>query len=47
MSAFGTKRTSLFALHMSALGGKADMTMSATGLKRDINELSLVTLPLM
>jgi hypothetical protein len=26
MSAFGPKRTSLFALHMSAFGGKADMT---------------------
>ena len=25
MSASGTKRTSLFALHMSAIGGKADM----------------------
>jgi hypothetical protein len=27
MSAFGTKRTSLFAPHMSAIGGKADMTV--------------------
>ena len=26
MSAIGTKRTSLFAPHMSAIGGKADMT---------------------
>ena len=26
MSAIGTKRTSLVALHMSAFGGKADMT---------------------
>ena len=26
MSAFGTKRTSLVAPHMSAFGGKADMT---------------------
>ena len=26
MSAFGTKRTSLVAPHMSAIGGKADMT---------------------
>jgi hypothetical protein len=25
MSAFGTKRTSLVALHMSAFGGKADI----------------------
>jgi len=25
LSAFGTKRTSLFAPHMSAIGGKADM----------------------
>ena len=25
MSAIGTKRTFLFALHMSAFGGKADM----------------------
>src|SRR5262245_34109912 len=27
MSAFGPKRTSLVALHMSAFGGKADMTL--------------------
>ena len=27
MSAFGTKRTSLFAPHMSACGGKADITL--------------------
>ena len=27
MSAIGTKRTSLVALHMSAFGGKADMTI--------------------
>ena len=26
MSACGTKRTSLFAPHMSAIGGKADMS---------------------
>ena len=26
MSAIGTKQTSLSALHMSAIGGKADMT---------------------
>ena len=29
MSAFGTKRTSLVAPHMSAFGGKADMTFRA------------------
>ena len=29
MSAFGTKRTSLVAPHMSAFGGKADMTFCA------------------
>jgi len=28
MSAIGTKRTSLVALHMSAFGGKADMPSS-------------------
>jgi hypothetical protein len=28
MSAFGPERTSLVAPHMSALGGKADMTIS-------------------
>src|SRR5262249_43490797 len=28
MSAFGPKRTSLVALHMSAFGGKADMPMA-------------------
>ena len=28
MSAIGTKRTSLVALHMSAFGGKADMTFA-------------------
>ena len=27
MSAFGTKRTCLFALHMSAFGGKADIKL--------------------
>jgi hypothetical protein len=27
MSAIGTKRTSLRALHMSGIGGKADMTI--------------------
>ena len=27
MSAFGTKRTSACAMHMSAFGGKADMTV--------------------
>jgi hypothetical protein len=27
MSAFGTKRTSLVALHMSAFGGKADIIL--------------------
>ena len=29
MSAIGTKRTCVVALHMSAFGGKADMAMSA------------------
>ena len=29
MSAIGTKRTSLVAPHMSAIGGKADMTFCA------------------
>ena len=29
MSAIGTKRTYLVALHMSAFGGKADMTFCA------------------
>jgi len=28
MSAIGPKRTSLVALHMSAFGGKADMTIT-------------------
>ena len=28
MSAIGTKRTSLVALHMSAFGGKADMALA-------------------
>ena len=27
MSAFGTKQTSVVALHMSAFGGKADITV--------------------
>jgi len=31
MSAFGPKRTSVIALHMSAFGGKADITADATG----------------
>ena len=30
MSAIGPKRTSLVALHMSAFGGKADMTSYST-----------------
>jgi hypothetical protein len=30
MSAIGTKRTSLFAPHMSAIGGKADMSQRPT-----------------
>ena len=29
MSAIGTKRTCRVALHMSALGGKADMTLTS------------------
>ena len=39
MSAFGTKRTSLVALHMSAFGGKADMrprSRSSPPDKRDV-----------
>ena len=40
MSAFGTKRTSLVAPHMSAIGGKADMAfalqMSAYDPKRTL-----------
>jgi len=32
MSAFGPKRTRACALHMSALGGKADMTPMANGI---------------
>ena len=30
MSAFGTKRTSLVALHMSAFGGKADIASGSS-----------------
>ena len=33
MSAFGTKRTSLFAPHMSAIGGKADMASAAQNVR--------------
>src|SRR5215475_14374758 len=36
MSAFGPKRTSLVALHMSALGGKADMTVCGCPLSRSL-----------
>ena len=32
MSAIGTKRTSVFAPHMSAIGGKADMTFCGNSL---------------
>ena len=32
MSAIGTKQTSLFALHMSAIGGKADMASATSAL---------------
>ena len=33
MSAIGTKRTSLVALHMSAFGGKADMPFCAANVR--------------
>src|SRR5215510_13568388 len=36
MSAFGPKRTSLVALHMSAFGGKADMTVCGCLLSRSL-----------
>jgi hypothetical protein len=36
MSAFGPKRTSLVALHMSAFGGKADMTLCGNPLLRSL-----------
>ena len=36
MSAFGTKRTSLVALHMSAFGGKADMAFRGSPLLRSL-----------
>jgi hypothetical protein len=36
MSAFGPKRTSVAALHMSAFGGKADMTFAGGPLSRSL-----------
>src|SRR5215467_10071976 len=36
MSAIGPKRTSLVALHMSAFGGKADMTLCGNPLLRSL-----------
>src|SRR4029450_2258800 len=36
MSAIGPKRTSLIALHMSAFGGKADMTVCGNPLSRSL-----------
>ena len=36
MSAFGPKRTSLIAPHMSAFGGKADITIAACLLSRSL-----------
>ena len=36
MSAFGPKRTSLVAPHMSAFGGEADMTFAACLLLRSL-----------
>ena len=36
MSAIGTKRTSAFALHMSAFGGKADMAFCGNSLSRSL-----------
>src|SRR5262245_48170233 len=36
MSAFGPKRTCAFALHMSAFGGKADMTVCGCLLSRSL-----------
>jgi hypothetical protein len=36
MSAFGPKQTSALALHMSAFGGKADMTVCGSPLSRSL-----------
>jgi len=36
MSAFGPKRTSLVAPHMSAFGGKADITVCGNPLSRSL-----------
>ena len=36
MSAFGPKRTSLAATHMSVFGGKADMTVCGNPLSRSL-----------
>ena len=33
MSAFGTKRTSLVALHMSAFGGEADIAIASQNVR--------------
>ena len=52
MSAFGTKRTSPSALHMSAFGGKADMTvlqckcplLTQSGHRSSLNEPRVTTL---
>jgi hypothetical protein len=37
MSAIGPKRTSVIALHMSAFGGKADMTLGGSPLLRSLS----------
>jgi hypothetical protein len=45
MSASGPKRTSLVAVHMSAFGGKADMTVCGNPLseKTNVNQMQLRT----
>jgi len=45
MSAIGPKRTSVFAPHMSAFGGKADMPPLATGRRGKQSNIEPVSTP--
>ena len=42
MSAFGTKRTSPSALHMSAIGGKADINVRSASREKNLQTALLV-----
>jgi hypothetical protein len=47
MSAYGTKRTFLFAQHMSAFGGKADMSIALVINLKTAKALGLIVPPML